>query len=72
MNNLFTTTDYDYMIGRTIKEEQLNNERLYEYVNDDRLKKLRDELIQQINNNLLYYYLVCDEMTLREQKEKRR
>ena len=72
MNNLFTTTDYDYMIGRTIKEEQLNNERLYEYVNDARLKKLRDELIQQINNNLLYYYLVCDEMTLREQKEKRR
>ena len=72
MNNLFTTTDYDYMIGRTIKEEQLNNERLYEYVNDERLEKLRDELIQQINNNLLYYYLVCDEMTLREQKEKRR
>lgn len=68
MNNLFTPTDYDFMIGKTIREEKLNGERFYEYVEDERLDELKNKVIQDINNNLLWYYLVCDELKRREKE----
>ena len=70
MNNLFTPTDYDYMIGRTIREEYLNGEVMITDMDLESLKEVREQIISQLNNNLLWYYLTCDVIKLKEDKEK--
>ena len=70
MNNLFTPTDYDYMIGRTIREEYLNDEVMITDMDLESLKEVREQIISQLNNNLLWYYLTCDVIKLKEDKEK--
>lgn len=70
MNNLFTPTDYDYIIGRTIREEYLNDEELYVDMSLEELNKMREQIISQVNNNLLWYYLTCDAIRLKEKQEK--
>ena len=70
MNDLFTPTDYDYMIGRTIREEYLNDEVMIPDIDLESLKEVREQIISQLNNNLLWYYLTCDVIKLKEDKEK--
>lgn len=70
MNNLFTPTDYDYMIGRTIREEYLNDEVMITDMDLESLNEVREQIISQLNNNLLWYYLTCDVIKLKEDKEK--
>lgn len=70
MNNLFTPTDYDYMIGHTIREEYLNDEVMITDMDLESLKEVREQIISQLNNNLLWYYLTCDVIKLKEDKEK--
>lgn len=70
MNDLFTPTDYDYMIGRTIREVYLNDEVMIPDIDLESLKEVREQIISQLNNNLLWYYLTCDVIKLKEDKEK--
>jgi len=71
MKNLFTTTDYDYIIGKTIREEFLNNEDLYIDMELEDLEKSREHIINQINNFLIWYYLTCDAIKNKEVEEKK-
>ena len=71
MNNLFTPTDYDYMIGKTIREEYLSDEELYVDLSVEELQRIKEQIISQINNNLTWYYLTCDAIRLKESKEKK-
>lgn len=71
MNNLFTPTDYDYIIGKTIREEYLNDEDLYVDMSLEDLKQMREQIITTINNNLTWYYLTSDAIKVKEQQEKR-
>ena len=70
-NNLFTTTDYDYIIGRTIKEEYLNNEDLYVDMSKEDLEQVKNQLTNQINNLMIWYYLTCDAIKTKENERKR-
>jgi len=71
MNNLFTTTDYDYVIGKTIREEFLNNEDLYIDMELEDLEKSREHIINQINSFLIWYYLTCDAIKNKEKEDKK-
>ena len=72
MNNLFTTTDYDYIIGRTIREEYLNDEDLYVDMSLEDLQKMREQVITNLNNNLMWYYLTCDAIKIKENQDKKK
>jgi len=72
MNNLFNPTDYDYIIGRTIREEYLNDEDLYVDMSLEDLQQMREHIITTINNNLIWYYLTCDAIRIKENQEKRK
>lgn len=69
--NLFTTTDYDYYIGKTIKEMYLNNEDLYVDMTLEDLKEAREKIINQINNTMIWYYLTCDAIHNKEKEHKK-
>lgn len=66
MKNLFNPTDYDYIVGNTIKQEQLNNEDLFEIYSLEELNVMKDQLISEINNLLLWYYIVADSIRTKE------
>lgn len=69
MQKLFTPTDYDYMIGRAMREEYLNDEDLYVDMSLEDLQQMREQIITQINNNLTWYYLTCDAIRIKEKQE---
>lgn len=69
--NLFTTTEYDYFIGKTIREEYLNNEDLYVDMTLEDLQEAKERIVNQINNTLIWYYLTCDAIHNKERENKK-
>lgn len=66
MDKLFTPTDYDYIIGKTIREKYLNDEDLYVDMSLEDLQQMKEQIITTINNNLTWYYLTCDAIKIKE------
>lgn len=72
MTNLFNPTEYDYIVGKTIKEEYLNNEDIYEGYNIEELKQMKEQFVSEINNLLTWYYLTSDAVKQKENEERRK
>lgn len=60
MNNLFTETEFDSIIGTTIRETYLNGEDLYSGLSLEEVALLKEQLFSEINNQLIWYYLACE------------
>lgn len=66
MKELFNGTEFDSIIGNTIKETMLDNEDIYSGLSLEEAVLLRKQLLDDINNNLIWYYLTCDAIKRKE------
>lgn len=66
MNRLFAGTEFDSIIGNTIKETILDNEDIYSGLTLEEAILLKEQLLNKINDNLMWYYLTCDAIKRKE------
>ena len=66
MNRLFNGTDFDSIIGNTIKETILDNEDVYSGLTLEEAILLKEQLLDKINDTLMWYYLTCDAIKRKE------
>lgn len=66
MNRLFAGTEFDSIIGNTIKETLLDNEDVYSGLTLEEAILLREQLLDKINDTLMWYYLTCDAIKRKE------